>query len=84
MSNIKDVNLDEIYYIYDGQPTRKLNRHAKKKSKSGVFWCSCCDAAKVGSSSKCPVCKHVREPGKTKPQNEPIYNDVKVDFLKMK
>lgn len=75
--SIEDQHLDDLYYLYDGAPTRKTNRHNKKKAKSGVFWCNCCDANKVGASEKCSVCGHVQEPGKTKPQDEPVYNDVR-------
>lgn len=77
MSDIKNTHLDDIYYQYDSKPTRKLNRHANKKAKSGVFWCGCCDARKVGASEKCPVCSSIQKPGKIKPQNEPVYNDIR-------
>lgn len=39
-------------------PTRKANRLKAKIPKGGLFWCGCCDAAKVGDGSKCPVCGH--------------------------
>ena len=78
MVDIKDVHLDDLYYHYDGVPTRKTNRHTKKKaSSSKPSWCPKCDRDAIRDGEKCPTCGYQDKVKKMKHQDEPVYNDVK-------
>lgn len=57
------------------KPTRKTNRHAKKKAKtSSAGWCDCCDAELVSNGEKCFNRGVLNGTKRFKPQDEPIYD----------
>lgn len=43
------------------------NRDKKKKAKTGLAWCECCDCWLVATGQQCPNCGHISKGKRSRP-----------------